>query len=373
MIVGLLMTCLVGAVGLGVDSGNLALQRGKVQNSADAAALAIAQDCVKGLASCSASGAQSTAAYYATENAGGAVTTVPSGATASTSTIKVDVAKTVPTRFFSLFGTPSKVVKATASASLAGYPVSGAPLLPMGVPYCMWKANQAPATTPLLLRSDVISVIFNVITQGGVAGRLITSLLGELANVTEACTGPTGLNLKMARGPIWLSGLEGTVNGAFNWNSSVCNLKTGLIDGFLGSTTSAVIPSNCINRLGTLIKKDQIILVPIYVPSISLTNLGLELDGCPLGICSAKVPPRLGIKVLGFAPFRITGWTFSGNSNTDPSAPACYPINIFTQPPVSVGCNGIQGYFTRTMVRNPEFVYSTTGANYGASAVGLSE
>ncbi len=374
VIVGILMTCLVGSVGLGVDSGNLALQRGKVQNSADAAALAIAQDCSKGLASCSTAGAASTASFYVTQNAGGGTATIPNGVSTSGSTFKVNVSKTVPTRFFSIFGSSSKVVKASATASFTGHPVSGSPMLPMGVPYCMWKANQAPATTPLLLRSDLISVVFNVIVQGGVLGRLLTTLLGDLLNVTESCTSPTGINLKMLRGPIWLSGLEGTVNGIFNWNSSVCNLKTGLLDGFLGSTTSAVIPSNCINKLGTSIKKNQVILVPIYVPSSNVLGLGLELDGCVLGICtSVKVPPRLGIKVLGFAPFKITGWNFSGNSNPDASAPPCYSLNLLTHPSASVGCNGIQGYFTKTMVKDPEFVYSLTGADFGASAVALSE
>jgi hypothetical protein len=245
-------------------------------------------------------------------------------------------------------------------------------MLPMGIPYCMYKANQPPATTPFLLRSDVISVVFNVIVQGGTLGRLITTLLGDLLGVTDSCTGPTGLNLKMLRGPIWLSGLEGALHGAFNWNSSVCNMHLGTIDGFLGSTMSSVIPSSCVNKLGSSIKKGQIVLLPVYVPSISLQQLGLELDGCLLGICSAKIPPRIGIKVLGFAPFKITGWNYPNNSNPDGNAPQCFSIALLVHPPASIGCNGIQGYFLNSMQANPDFTYSQSGADYGATSVTLS-
>ncbi|MEO6473167.1 MAG: hypothetical protein ABIR57_14295, partial [Aeromicrobium sp.] len=125
--------------------------------------------------------------------------------------------------------------------------------------------------------------------------------------------------------------------------------------------------------LGSTIKKGQIILLPVYVPSISLDKLGLEMDACLLGICSAKIPPRIGVKVLGFAPFRITGWNYSGNVQSDPNAPACSSINLLVHPPASVGCNGIQGYFLKSIQKNPDFTYAPPGADYGASDIRLSE
>lgn len=372
--VALLMTVLLASVGLGVDTGSLALQGSRVQHSADAAAAAIAQDCVLGKSTCSAAGAANTATYFANQNSSGGTATVPGGASPTAGIVRVKVEKTVPTNFFAFIGVSSKPVSASATATWGGNPTEGAPVLPMGVPWCMYQGNLPPSTTPLLLRSDVISVVFNVIVQGGVAGRVITTLLGDLLGVTEACTSPTGVNLKMLRGPIWLSGLEGTVNGAFNWNSSVCNMHLGTVDGFLGSTTSAVIPSNCMNKLGNQIKRGQVVMLPVYVPSISLQQLGLEMDVClPLAICSAKVPPRIGVKVVGFAPFKITGWNYSGNSQPDPNAPACASINLLTHPSASVGCNGIQGYFVKSMQANADFTYAPDGMDLGANVVKLSE
>ncbi len=368
--VGMIATVLIAAVGLGVDTAGVTFERGRVQHSADAAALAIAQDCALDKVACSASGARTSATYLTDQNSPGA--TVPAdGVTLTGSTVKVTVKKTASTSFLTAVGIQSKQVTGEATATWVGHPLEGASVLPMGIPYCTYKNNMAPATTPVLFRTDVVSVVFNVITQGGVVGRLITNLLGDLLSVTESCTSPSGLNLKMLRGPIWLSGLEGAVNGVFNWNSSICNMKLGTLTGFLGSTVSAVIPSNCMNKLGTSIAKGQIVLLPIYEPSISLDKLGLELDGCLLGICSAKVPPRIGVKVLGFAPFKITGWNYPTNSNPDPNAPLCSSINLLVQPPASVGCNGIQGYFVKSMTKDPDFTYSPTAADFGASAVSL--
>lgn len=377
VVVAMLLTTMVAALGIGIDTSSMAYQRTRIQHAADAAVSAIALDCAEGKTGCSQAGAQSTANYFVTQNAGSGTATIPGTVNTSSASVTVKVDKTVNTGFFGLLGNGSKSVSASATATYTGHPLEGAPMLPMAVPYCMWKANQAPATTPLLLRSDLVSVVFNVIVQGGTAGRLITGLLGELVNVTESCTTPEGLNLKMLRGPIWLSGVEEAVNSTFNWNSSVCNMRVGTIDGFLGSTLSSVIPSNCVNKLGSQIKKNQIILVPIYRPSISLDKLGLEVevDVCVLSICTykTKVPPRIGVKVLGFAPFKITGWNFPTNSNPDPNAPACAAITLLTHPPASVGCQGIQGYFVKSFTRDPEFTYSPTGANLGAYSVAISE
>ncbi len=362
-------TVILASAGLGVDTASLAMERSRVQHGADAAATAIAQDCASHKVTCSAVGAKSSADYLAGQNSPGATVPTTGGVTLNSSSVSVTVKKNVKLSLLSAVGLSPKSVTGKSTATWGGHPSEGSPVLPMGIPYCAYAANQAPATTPILFRSDTVSVVFNVIVQGGVVGRLITTLLGDLLGVTESCTTPDGLNLTMLRGPIWLSGLEGAVNGIFNWNSSICNMHLGTLDGFLGSTLSSVIPSNCMNKLGTSIKKGQIVLLPIYRPSITLSQLGLEMDGCLLGICSAKVPPRLGVKVLGFAPFKITGWNFSGNTNLDPSAPTCVAINLLTHPSASIGCQGITGYFVSSMVTDPNFTYTPTAPDYGAGSV----
>jgi Flp pilus assembly protein TadG len=368
IIVALAMSVLFGSAALSVDYGHMVLERRNAQNAADAAARAVATDCVLKRSTCSTDA--TTRTTIVARNAGSTATST--GSKVGTS-YTVDVAKPVDMAFAKLWGNSTNTVHAHAKATWGGFPVEGAPMLPMAIPYCTYKNNEPPATTPILLRSDVISVVFNVIVQGGTLGRAITTLLGELTGVTESCASSTGLNLKMIRGPIWMSGLEGTLHGTFVWNSSVCNMKTGTIDGFLGSTTSAVIPSSCVNKLGTMIKKGQVITLPIYEPSISLDKLGLELDGCLLGVCSAKIPPRIGVKVLGFAPFKITGWNYPNNVNLDPNAPPCAAINLLTHPPASVGCAGIQGYFVKSMMRDPDWTYSPNGVDLGASSVTMSE
>lgn len=366
-------TVLVASVGFGVDTASLAFERSRVQHSADSAALAIAQDCASLKATCSDAGARSSADYLTGQNSPGATVPSSDGIALTSTSVRVKVDKIVKTSLLGVIGIQSKIVNASAKATWGGHPVEGAPVLPMGIPYCTYAANLPPATTPILFRTDVVSVVFNVIVQGGAAGRLITTLLGDLLSVTESCTTPDGLNLKMLRGPIWLSGLEGAVNGLFNWNSSICNMHLGTIDGFLGSTVSSVIPSNCMNKLGDTIKKGQTVLLPIYQPSISLQQLGLEMDACLLGICSVKVPPRIGVKVLGFAAFKITGWNFSGNTQLDTNAPTCFAINLLTHPSASIGCQGITGYFVKTMVKDPEFTYTPTGTDYGANVVVMTE
>lgn len=374
ILIALLMVSLVASAGLAIDISNLTYQRSRVQNSADTAALAIARDCATDPNNAACIAPASTADYFAQQNSDGGTSTV----TKTSNSVGVSVTKSVDMNFLRVLGINSKPVSATAKATWTGRPIEGSPVLPMGVPYCMYKNNLPPATTPLLLRTDVISEVFNVIVQGGAVGRLITTLLGDLLGVTESCTSPDGLNLKMLRGPIWLSGLEGALNGILNWNSSICNMHLGTIDGFLGSTISSVIPSNCMNKLGTTIKKGQIILLPVYVPSITLQQLGLEMSPvvCVLGICpiqSVTIPPRLGVKVIGFTPFRITGWNYSGNSQPDPNAPACASINLLTHPSASIGCNGIQGYFLKSIQKDATFTYDPTGADLGATDVRLSE
>lgn len=373
---GLSLAILMAGLGLSMDIGNVSYQDMRAQQAADTAARQIAGSCAKdgvGTTEC----ATSQASIIVARTFPSAVTTPTISSPTKLVTVTVD--KDIPTTLLSLIGIRSKHVRATAKASWNnGFPVDGTPVLPMGVPYCMYKNNLPPATARLLLRTDVVSVVFNVIVQGGVAGRVITTLLGDLAGITESCTPPPGyatggLNLRMLRGPIWLSGLEGAVNGLFNWNSSICNMHLGTISGFLGSTVSSVIPPPCVNKLGSQIKKGQLVLLPVYVPSMTFDKLGLEMDACLLGICSAKVPPRIGVKVLGFTPFRITGWKFPGNSQPDPAAPACASITLLVHPSASVGCNGIQGYFLKSITRDPNFTYGPAGADFGASSVKLTQ
>lgn len=369
------LTVLLVSMGLSIDVGNAYFQERKMQTSADNSALAIARDCSVGdLLKCSSNpltGAPATAKDFTDQNSLGASSSTALDVVDST--VRVTVNRNVPFSFMKSIGVTSKNVTTTAKATWAGHPTEGSPMLPLGVPYCLYKNNLPPATTPLLLRSDVVSVVFNVVVQGGVLGRVITTLLGDLVGATEACTNSDGQDVVMLRGPVWLSGIEGTVNGTFHWDSSICNMRLGDINAFVGGASSSLIPSNCVNKLGGQIQRGQVVTLPVYLPANNVLQAGFVTDVCVLRVCSVKVPPRLGVRVIGFAPFRITGWNYPGNAQLDPHAPACSSITLPTHPAAGIGCNGIQGYFLKNMQADPNFTYAPDGLDLGANGVRLSE
>ena len=371
--IAILMVVLTGMVAFSVDLGTIAWEHRRAQNAADASSLAIAADCSLGnVLGCTAVGALGTAQTLTNQNANGATPALPVPNMVD-STVRVTVGKDVSLTFARVFGLSTVHVSATAKATWVGHPVEGSPFLPLAVPYCLYKNNLPPATTPLLLRSDLISAVFNVVVQGGVLGRLLSNLLGDLSPAQESCKNPDGNDVVMLRGPVWLSGIEGTVNGIFNWNSSTCNMHLDDINAFVGGLSSALIPSNCINKLGNQIKQGQIITLPVYLPANNLLNvgpLGLQLN--LLGL-SVPVPPKLGVNVIGFAPFKITGWNYPGNVQLDPNAPACAALVFNVNPAVSIGCNGIQGYFVKNMQADPNFTYTPDGTDLGANGVRLIE
>jgi hypothetical protein len=75
--VGLMIVVLLGVGALVIDAGALYVERRRLQSGADAAALAVAQDCVLG--SCGSGGGAGIAKQYADLNAGDGVSAVDSG------------------------------------------------------------------------------------------------------------------------------------------------------------------------------------------------------------------------------------------------------------------------------------------------------
>src|SRR5665811_876357 len=211
------MTSLIAAIGLSADIGNAVYQRSRLQNSADAAALAIGHDCVLGKPACSQSGAEATATYFANQNAGGGTAAVPGGVSAGTGTAEVRVSKIVPMMFSRLVGASDKNVMAKAKATWGGNPTMGSPVLPLGISWCTYNDNKPPSTNRVLLRTDLVSRVFHLLTSGGPPSRLVGNLLGTLTGVSDSCYGPDddegGGEVVMLSGAIWLSDIEGTVNG----------------------------------------------------------------------------------------------------------------------------------------------------------------
>ena len=147
--VGLLLVALVGIAALAIVMGAVYSERRQLRNGADAAALAIAEDCGTGAKSCDQGTAEGTAQWYADANsddgASGVQVAFPESGRVRVVTSAIDgkaglAGVRVP--LMSLFGVHRVNVTAAATA-LFGYPVSGftLPLVidaqeyPLGPPY----------------------------------------------------------------------------------------------------------------------------------------------------------------------------------------------------------------------------------------------
>lgn len=366
IVVALGMTTLLAAAGLGIDSASLVFQRSRVQHSADASAIAIAYDCVNQKAACSDGGGAGTATYFVNQNSGGGTATVPGGVSPGAGSVRVKVNKTVPTNFFRAFGINSKDVSAQSRVTWAGHPVEGAPVLPMGVPLCTYQAYQPPATTPLVLRSNTMSV-----ARMAAKNKTITAALSALSNATlgktaGTCTSATSGGNQMLDGLVWLSG-SSTDGSEFHWNSSNCNMKVPKISSVITMDKSAVIPANCISKLGAQLSVGTVLLAPIYEPSKYFTQLGLDRDAWD----NVSAQPSLSIKIVGFAPFKVTGWNFGSKSGG--TAAACSTIVLGPGNSNPIDCEGISGYFVRSMKANTDFTYEPGVDGFNAFDVKLTE
>lgn len=341
VMIGLLAATLIASVGMSVDVGNAYVQRQKLQTATDNAALAIAQDCGLRRSTCATAGAnpaRSTAELVVGQNISGATTSIPGNLTPTSDSVTVKSTKSVPFSFAAVIGIQPKTASVSATATWDKAPREGYPLLPMAVGYCQYKANQYPSTDHILIRTDLLSS-----TLKGLIATL--NLLGlPLTNwfPNSTCTGSTGETLKMSSGAVWLTALVDALDLFDISNMSMCNMKVKIFTTMLVTTVTPVIaPTACVNKL----KVGSIAMLPVY-ESYS-----------PLTVLSSSITMR----IVGFAPFKITGWVEPGNSKNDPSAsPNC--LNILT-----LTCQGIQGYFVRSVVQDPDqvFAYDSSSPDLG--------
>jgi hypothetical protein len=434
---GLAITVLIASLGLSVDIGNVAYQRNKAQNAADTSARQLAQSCARAVASpggtdaalCNTLQASATTISAKSFDVTGATVTATKG-TGATSPVTVTVAKNIPTNLLKLIGVSSKRVSATAVASaIGGHPTQGYPVLPLGVGYCTWKNNSGFAGTSteashkLALRTDTLQSVRNALMPAtkSLAGVLeLSGLLNALGTSdADSCTGVDGTQLLNFRGAVWLTGenvLTTALSGLFNYDTAGCTLNVGNdLNTFVGGVEgSAFFPSACASRFGAgkQVAVGKTILLPVYKPQSTAQNTyGFRLSACAglgtkLGSISClEVPPKIGVKVVGFAPFTVTGWTFPSTPSATDSSVGCPAMNPLSLKPydianatftilekllnsvttlltgllglgtitASIACNGLQGYFTKSFTKDPNFQYSTGTDEFGASFVKLTQ
>lgn len=370
----IMLVGLVGAAGAGIDSSNVVFRQQQLQHGTDAGALAIAADCAMGRTECSPTGNKATATDLIRRNSATATVSQPVIPTASKQ-VRVDAVDDVATPLWSLAGIRSRPVHASATASWGEHPLKGAPVLPLAVPYCQWLENQpGTSNTPILLRTDLVGKVMDTTNTLPLVNRVLSTLLPSLLNVTASCKEPDGQDIAQMRGPVWMTGITEVLSGVLTFIPSNCNTYVDDVNVAVGGILSSAIEPSCIARLGSSIKAGDIILLPVYVPANNLLNLGLKTQACTVLLLTTTcvtVPPKLGVKVIGYAPFQVSGWTFVGNAHADPNAPTCTQPLVTLLGQVAIGCNGLTGRFVDTVQPQANFAYSPSGADFGADKVQL--
>lgn len=347
-VVAIMATVLVAAAGLGIDGGSLAYQRAKVQNSADAGALLIGYECVKKTANCSSGTAPGYAAANTTHpNSETSSTTVPGGVSLASTSVTVEVTKTVATRFFGLLGTDSKNVTGRATAKWSDHPTA-APVLPFAVSMCNF-AN-AGLNTETLIRADINDASKDTIVRNGntTADEAYANMQPFLA---PECTPPEGVTLpgsptrvKMLTGGLWMS-----QNG-----NAVCN--GSLLPTTILESLEIVKAYNevCSSKYADYLSPGKLLTVAIYAPTSNYENAGIRISGG-----KAVHPAEFDMRLVGYAPFIVSGWCLGKGAKSCGGA--------------SPGATGFMGKFIRSAQNNPDFDYGTDGVSFGAYQVKLSD
>ena len=291
VMVAVLMVPLIGFLAIALDVGALYAERGQLQNGADAAALAIAQNCAEdgNCATPTAQAAQAAqAAAFANANAndGAANVLTPTiTQTATSGTVIVNSstrvagsnATAISHPFARMIGADSTTVGAEATAEW-GSPRAAPTILPIAISYCEFR----PALD----------------------GRL--QLIRYDQNIT--CASRDGHPIPGGFG--WLERMDGE-----------CGSFIDLADASMPSEPGNSYPSACDAVMANM--KGRTVLIPIF--DRAATTRG----------------PASSYHIYAFAAFTITGWKLSGGTkmptvNTDSAAPKC-----------TGNCRGIQGYFSR--------------------------
>ena len=256
IVLAVAMVALIGATALTLDVGALYAERQQLQNGADAAAIAIAQDCATGSCGSPSATAQTLANSNANDAAANVNTvTFPSPGVVQV-TAKTRVAGTnagsLALSFAPVLGITTRSVAASANASW-GSPASGPAILPLAF---------APCNFLLSGPTQVISM------HGDSGGTPCTSV------------SPSGQILP----------------GGFGWlndpgNNCAANVSIATNAPLSGSTGSS-LPGACAAVLTAHANKT--ILLPVYS----------DLGGTGSG----------GWYVIrGWAAFQLLGWNFPGN------------------------------------------------------------
>jgi len=294
VIVAIVMVVILGMSALVVDVGAIQARKAQLQDAADAAALAIAQECVVAsgtmIAACDSvvqARAGTTANTLALANVTDSALTVEAP-TFNPRSVKVTVSSVQPGVFSGVFGVDSSRITATATAQWQE------PAMPMPLAFNSCAFPAASDTSRIFLRYDLLAALD--FRGCGV----VTDLLA-----------PGWITTPFAR----------------------CEFDVRLLTFVSGILTKQLFPASCTSMLSTL--KGKVVLLPVYDGLLD----SLLVDGVLL--------QRFEIKK--YAMFEVTGYDFSSLSvltgsyvsyDSDLTTPRC-DLSIL----IVNTCEGLQGLF----------------------------
>jgi Flp pilus assembly protein TadG len=256
VVLSLLLVPMLGFAAIAVDIGALYAERARLQVGADAAAIAVAQDCSRG--NCGDMLATAQALITANDTEGTAARPV-----LTSDPLSVTVTGGTPKEhwFAPVIGHESTRVSATATVGW-GSPSGGTAVLPLAFSWCSFSAQ----------------------TGGGLpSGTTSRTVKLTKTDGVPDCTGPSG----------------NIVPGGFGFlatDSGGCEVTSSL-DETLDSSTGNTPPSGCdADDFAAFVGRS--VLLPIFD----------EFGGTGTGGW---------YRVYGYAAFHVTGYDFGGQYNTD--------------------------------------------------------
>jgi Flp pilus assembly protein TadG len=251
VLVSLLLVPMLGFAAIAIDVGALHAERARLQIAADAAALAVAQDCARG----NCGDTLATAQALVTANDGEASAAQP---VLSSDPLSVTVQGTTPKEhwFAPVIGHDSTAVSATATVAW-GAPEGGTAALPLVFSWCEWAAQ----------------------TGGGLPSTTTERTISLPKKSGTGCTGTNGMFVPGGFG--WLTTDGGSTcratSSARNWFSS----ETG------NNPSKGCEPADLDALLG------RTVLLPIFDEARGTGSSG-------------------AYHVYGYAAFHLTGYYFAG-------------------------------------------------------------
>jgi Flp pilus assembly protein TadG len=257
VVLSLLLVPMLGFAAIAVDVGALYAERARLQVAADAAALAVAQDCSRG----ACGNMLATAQSLITANDAGGTAAQP---VLSSDPVSVTVTGNTPQEhwFAPVIGHDSTDVSATATVGWGG-PSRGTAVLPLTFSWCEFAQQ----------------------TGGGLpSGTTARTIYFTKTSNTTGCTGPS----------------NNVVPGGFAYldtDPGVCAATTGL-GGQWFSKTGNSVPSAC-DTADFAEWVGRTVLLPLFERSGATGN-------------------NAWYGVYGYAAFKLTGYSLGGQYNTTP-------------------------------------------------------